>query len=167
VIQFNVEHIASYRVTGLLLALCQIARVVSGSYPVQIPNGPADIKIKLSLSCSVPTPKSWDSALNWQPQLSCPAYILHFTYHQQFRNYRFQQRNGVVEQAAGVVLSTSSHNRTANLAQFSRFKVPTAAGMDMIALWNIALCGLVEVDRRFRGAYCLHHRPDDGGSSNP
>jgi hypothetical protein len=26
-------------------------------------------------------------------------------------------------------------------------------------------CSHVEVDRCFRGAYCLHHRPDDGGST--
>jgi hypothetical protein len=27
--------------------------------------------------------------------------------------------------------------------------------------WDVAPCSHVEVDRRFRGAYCLHHRPDD------
>jgi hypothetical protein len=26
------------------------------------------------------------------------------------------------------------------------------------AFWNIALCSLVEVDRRFRVAYFLHHQ---------
>jgi hypothetical protein len=25
------------------------------------------------------------------------------------------------------------------------------------AIWDVALCSLVGVDRRFRGAYCLHH----------
>jgi hypothetical protein len=33
----------------------------------------------------------------------------------------------------------------------------------MTAFWDIAPCSLVEVDRRFRSAYCLHHqgeRPD-------
>jgi hypothetical protein len=29
--------------------------------------------------------------------------------------------------------------------------------------WDVAPCSLVKVDRRFRGAYCLH-RLDDGGS---
>jgi hypothetical protein len=29
----------------------------------------------------------------------------------------------------------------------------------MVVFWDIALYSLV--DRRFRGAYCLHHRPDD------
>jgi hypothetical protein len=30
----------------------------------------------------------------------------------------------------------------------------------MAAFWDIARCSLVEVDRRFRGAYYLHH-PED------
>jgi hypothetical protein len=30
----------------------------------------------------------------------------------------------------------------------------------------VAHCSLAEVNRRFRGAYCLHHHlPDDGGST--
>jgi hypothetical protein len=37
-------------------------------------------------------------------------------------------------------------------------------------LWDVAPCSLVEVYRRFRGAYCLHHQgddhPNDGGSKN-
>jgi hypothetical protein len=32
----------------------------------------------------------------------------------------------------------------------------------MTVFWNVARCSLVETDRRFRGAYCLHHLPDDG-----
>jgi hypothetical protein len=33
--------------------------------------------------------------------------------------------------------------------------------------WDVAPCSHVEVDRRFRGAYCLyHHRPDDGSSTH-
>jgi hypothetical protein len=27
----------------------------------------------------------------------------------------------------------------------------------MTGFWDIAPCSLVEVDRRFRGVYCLHH----------
>jgi hypothetical protein len=42
--------------------------------------------------------------------------------------------------------------------------------MKVTAFWDMALCSLVEVDRRFRGAYCLHrqgdHRPDYGGSKH-
>jgi hypothetical protein len=40
--------------------------------------------------------------------------------------------------------------------------------MKMTALWDTAPCSLVEVDRRFRDAYCLHHclnSPDFGGST--
>jgi hypothetical protein len=33
--------------------------------------------------------------------------------------------------------------------------------LKMMAFWDIALCSLVEVYRRFRGAYCLHRR-DEG-----
>jgi len=36
----------------------------------------------------------------------------------------------------------------------------------MISLRNTAPCSLVEVVRRFRGAYCLHHLSDDGGSTH-
>jgi hypothetical protein len=32
--------------------------------------------------------------------------------------------------------------------------------------WDVALCSLVEIDRHFRGAYCLQgYLPDDGGSN--
>jgi hypothetical protein len=30
--------------------------------------------------------------------------------------------------------------------------------------WDMAPCAHIEVERYFRGAYCLHHHPDDGGS---
>jgi hypothetical protein len=36
----------------------------------------------------------------------------------------------------------------------------------MAVFWVVALCSLVEVYQRFRGPFCLHHRPDDGGSKN-
>jgi hypothetical protein len=39
--------------------------------------------------------------------------------------------------------------------------------INMIVFWDVASCSLVEIDRRFRGAYCLHHQDDyddDGGS---
>jgi hypothetical protein len=32
----------------------------------------------------------------------------------------------------------------------------------MTAVCDIAPCSLVEVDRRFRGAYCLQHQRNDG-----
>jgi hypothetical protein len=39
-----------------------------------------------------------------------------------------------------------------------RFQVLTAASMKIRAFWDVAPCSLVGVDRRFRGAYCLHHQ---------
>jgi hypothetical protein len=39
----------------------------------------------------------------------------------------------------------------------------------MTVFWDVKPCSLVEVYRRFRGAYCLYHegdRPDDGGSKH-
>jgi hypothetical protein len=35
------------------------------------------------------------------------------------------------------------------------------ACMKMTAIWDIGPCSLVGVDRRFRGAYCLCHNPDE------
>jgi hypothetical protein len=32
--------------------------------------------------------------------------------------------------------------------------------------WDVAPCSRVEVDRCFRGAYCLRHQGDDGGSTH-
>jgi hypothetical protein len=34
------------------------------------------------------------------------------------------------------------------------------------AFWDVAPCSHVKVDRRFRGAYCLHHQGDDRGSTH-
>jgi hypothetical protein len=30
----------------------------------------------------------------------------------------------------------------------------------MTVFWDVAPCSLVEIDRSFRGAYCLHHQGD-------
>jgi hypothetical protein len=41
--------------------------------------------------------------------------------------------------------------------------------MKMTVFWDVALCSLLETDRRFRSANCLHHqtyRPGDGGGIN-
>jgi hypothetical protein len=32
--------------------------------------------------------------------------------------------------------------------------------------WDLAPRSQVDIDRRLRGAYCLHNRPDDGGSTH-
>jgi hypothetical protein len=42
-----------------------------------------------------------------------------------------------------------------------RIQVLTAARV-MTVFWHVVPCSLVEIDRRFRGAYCLHHQGDDG-----
>jgi putative component of toxin-antitoxin plasmid stabilization module len=49
------------------------------------------------------------------------------------------------------------------------FKVFTAEDMKITIVWFVALCRHVEIDRRFRGAYCLHQGdkcPHDGGNMN-
>lgn len=52
-----------------------------------------------------------------------------------------------------------------NMLAKVRFQVLGVASMNMIAFWDIMLCSLVEVDQRFRSAYCLLHQgPDSGGS---
>jgi hypothetical protein len=40
--------------------------------------------------------------------------------------------------------------------------------LKMIVFWDVAPCSLVDIDWRFRGVYCLHHRyrPGDGGSKH-
>jgi hypothetical protein len=42
-----------------------------------------------------------------------------------------------------------------------RFQVLMAASMKIRAFWDVAPCSLVGIDRRFRGAYCLHHQDED------
>jgi hypothetical protein len=36
----------------------------------------------------------------------------------------------------------------------------------MTAFWDIAPCSLIEVDRRFRGTYCLNNRPGGEGRAH-
>jgi hypothetical protein len=43
-----------------------------------------------------------------------------------------------------------------------RFQVLTAVTLKIGALWATAPCSL-GVDRRYRGAYCLHHQGDGRG----
>jgi hypothetical protein len=40
-------------------------------------------------------------------------------------------------------------------------------GMTITVIWDVALCSLVEIDRRFRGAYYLRDSPNDGDSKHP
>jgi hypothetical protein len=50
------------------------------------------------------------------------------------------------------------HSQVWNSKYIVRFEVLTAASMKMTVFWYIAPCSLVEIDRRFRGAYCLHNQ---------
>jgi hypothetical protein len=45
------------------------------------------------------------------------------------------------------------------------FQVLTAASMKMTAFWDVAPRSLVEVDRRLRGAYCLHQGDETSETS--
>jgi hypothetical protein len=56
-----------------------------------------------------------------------------------------------------VYLRKKCRNKLYNLI----CRVLTAASVKMTAVWDIASCSLVEVDRRFRGTYCLHRQGDD------
>jgi hypothetical protein len=46
----------------------------------------------------------------------------------------------------------------------ARLIVLKAASMKFRVFWDVAPYSHVEVDRRFKGAYCLDDRPEDGGS---
>jgi hypothetical protein len=41
-----------------------------------------------------------------------------------------------------------------------KFQLLTAASMKITVFWDVAPYSLVEVYRRFKGAYCLHHQGD-------
>jgi hypothetical protein len=41
-------------------------------------------------------------------------------------------------------------------------RLPSYFIPEVAVFWAVALCSLVEVYRRFRGACCLHHRPAVG-----
>jgi hypothetical protein len=42
-----------------------------------------------------------------------------------------------------------------------RFQVLTAASMKFRVFWDVLPCSQVDVNRRFRCAYCLHHQGDE------
>jgi hypothetical protein len=41
-----------------------------------------------------------------------------------------------------------------------RFQLLTATRMKMAVFWNVASSSRLEIDRRFRGAYCLNNQGD-------
>jgi hypothetical protein len=42
----------------------------------------------------------------------------------------------------------------------------TISSLKMAVLCDVAPCNLVDIDRRFGGTYCLHHRHDVGSSNH-
>jgi hypothetical protein len=46
------------------------------------------------------------------------------------------------------------------IKQHARFQFLTGANMNMTTFWDMQPCNLVEVDWRFRSAYCLHQYDD-------
>jgi hypothetical protein len=42
------------------------------------------------------------------------------------------------------------------------FQVLAAVSMKMVVFWDVAPFSLVEIYRRFRGSYCLHHQAMSG-----
>jgi hypothetical protein len=42
-----------------------------------------------------------------------------------------------------------------------RLKVLAVTRITMIVFWDVALCILISIYRRFTGAYCLHRQSDD------
>jgi hypothetical protein len=58
-----------------------------------------------------------------------------------------------------IVITLWNKFKIANNNKQVRYQVLTAASKKMTAFWNIAPCSLVDVNRRFRDAYCLHHQP--------
>jgi hypothetical protein len=62
-------------------------------------------------------------------------------------------------QILGSLMHTCITNalRTQLISYASELIINRKIFMKMTAFWDVAPCCLVDVDRRFRGAYCLHH----------
>jgi len=67
----------------------------------------------------------------------------------------------VVSYAVKPTAFSSSGWILRDLYQHVTIQVLTTASMKIRVFWDAAPCSLVEVDRRFRDAYCLHHQDDD------
>jgi hypothetical protein len=46
------------------------------------------------------------------------------------------------------------------------FHILTAASMKFRVFWDVMPCSEIDVDRRFGGAYCLHHQDDDAARTS-
>jgi hypothetical protein len=51
--------------------------------------------------------------------------------------------------------------KSKKLIKIVRFQVLMAVSMKFRVFWDVAPCSQVDVDRRFRGAYCLHLQGDE------
>jgi hypothetical protein len=49
--------------------------------------------------------------------------------------------------------------------KFTKVQNKAFGFMKFRVFWDVAPCSLVEDERHFRGAYCLHHKGDDNGGS--
>jgi hypothetical protein len=65
-----------------------------------------------------------------------------------------------------AVLLKIKTRETFNRVNIVRVQVLKAANVKFAVFWDVALCCHFEVDRRFRGTYCLHHQGDNGGSTH-
>jgi hypothetical protein len=47
------------------------------------------------------------------------------------------------------------------MCNITSITIYVATNTNMTVFWDVALCSLVEINRRFRDAYCLHHQGDE------
>jgi hypothetical protein len=55
-------------------------------------------------------------------------------------------------------ISTEFEMRTLCVQDRHVFDFKIGKNLKMIAFWDIPLCTVIEVNRRFRGAYCVHQQ---------
>jgi hypothetical protein len=88
-------------------------------------------------------------------------YVFHVMYTVLFLYFEpFWRKCNRVRFQLHVNLIDRNQNHT-RLATFDvRFQVLTATSMKMTVFWDVVPCSVVEIDCRFRGAYCLLHQGD-------
>jgi hypothetical protein len=64
---------------------------------------------------------------------------------------------GVAQSAFGEILESEGRFF---VGAFGRNLISLAVKMLIVFFWVVISCSLVETDRRFRGASCLHHHGD-------
>jgi hypothetical protein len=74
-------------------------------------------------------------------------------------------RTGLNTEARGKILCLCWKVRAVPIVtqifKYVRFQVLTASSMKFRVFWQALPCGHIDVDRRFRDAYCLHRRDDE------